>query len=250
MFRTWAILGLPAILLVAAPLAAQQPKAVHYRYPSQTPLGQVGAERLRQGGPVVGYYQPVAFSSQSPITISLANDGTWTDGTVGKVHAALQLGQPYRLKLTNLPLHTGRECYPTIEVVDRTYPPGGMEFRFPIPVVFNDDDIRLAMDGMFVTRVIYVEDPQLAIPGGQQPGEQLWHDAGAAANPLEIADQLGRPVAIIRMGGRLPDERHGPDYAFQFGCPKWFQFTPPRVEAVPVPMKPAQTTMLPNKGTK
>jgi hypothetical protein len=220
------------IIVVAAGIeatsaSAQQAPAAHYRWPSQTPLGQVGSERLTQGGPVVGYFQPVVFSSSQEITISVARDGDWTDATTQPVYAGLLLGQTYRLKLSHLPLHPDRECYPTVEVIDRTYPPPGVERRFPIPIVFNDDDVRLAVDGKFVTRVVYIEDPQQAIPGGQQPGEQLWHDAGSHANPLEVADRLGRPVAIVRLGGRVPDEKQGPDYAFQFGCPKWLLLIPP-----------------------
>ena len=136
----------------------------------------------------------------------------------------MAIGQPYRFKLSNLPLHPEGTCYPTIEIIDRTYPPPGLELKFPIPVVFNDDDIRRAMDGMLVTRVIYVEDPQQAIPGVQRPGEQLWHDVGPTANPLQEADRLGRPVAIVRLGGRVPDERQGPDYQFVFGSPQWHYF--------------------------
>jgi hypothetical protein len=35
---------------------------------------------------------------------------------------------------------------------------------------------------------------------------------------LEVADRLGRPVAIIRLGGRLPDAG-GPEAKFLFGSP-------------------------------
>lgn len=235
----WTGLALAAIAyLAAAPLAAQQPLEGHYRYPAQTPLGQVGAERLREGGPVVGYFQPVAFTAPLGINISVSTDGGWTEPAHDPVYAGMLIGQPYRLKLTNLPLHPDRACYPTVEIIDRTYPPAGMERRFPIPIVFNDDDVRLAMDGMFVTRVVYVEDPQQAIAGKQQPGEQLWHDAGSEANALEVADRLGRPVAIVRMGGRTPDESQGPDLQFQFGCPQWLRFAPPTAALSPIQPAP------------
>ncbi len=254
MTRTWftstRMLGLAATIvacLAAAPLSAQQRLEGHYRYPAQTPLGQVGAERLNQGGPVVGYFQPVAFTAPLEIKISVSADGGWTEPTHEPVYAGMLIGQPYRLKLTNLPLHPDRACYPTIEIIDRTYPPAGMERRFPIPIVLNNDDVRLAMDGMFVTRVVYVEDPQQAIAGKQQPGEQLWHDAGSEANALEVADRLGRPVAIVRMGGRVPDESQGPDLPFQFGCPQWVRFAPPT--AVISPIQPApKVSVLPRAG--
>lgn len=228
---------------------AQTPHAGHYLFPSQTPPGQVGQQRLQRGGPVVGYFQPVSFTMPAEVLGSVARDGGWTEPTHDVVTAGMLIGQTYRLKLENLPLHPGRECYPTVEIIDRTYPPAGMEKRFPVPIVFNEDDIRLAMDGMYVTRVVYVEDPQQAIPGAQKPGEQLWHDAGPNANPLEVADQLGRPIAIVRMGGRIPDESQGPDWQFMYGCPKWlffgitpapppFQPTPGRAQPLPPAAEP------------
>jgi hypothetical protein len=253
-------------LLGLAPAAAlaQKPLAAHYLYPSQTPPGQVGHQRLQRGGPVVGYFQPVSFSMPGEVVGAVARDGGWTESTNQVIHGGLLIGQTYRLKLSNLPLHPGRDCYPTVEIIDRTYPPPGLEKQFPIPIVFNDDDIRLAMDGMYVTRVVYVEDPRQAIPGAQQPGEQLWHDAGAHANPLEVADQLGRPVAIIRIGSRVPDESQGPDYQFMYGYPKWLYFgttappalfrtAPKPTQPMPVPVEqvpPAQTGAAPKSARR
>lgn len=222
--------------LTAKSAQAQKPLAAHYLYPSQTPPGQVGQQRLQRGGPVVGYFQPVSFSMPGEVVGAVARDGGWTESTHDVIHGGLLIGQTYRLRLSNLPLHPGRDCYPTVEIIDRTYPPPGLEKQFPIPIVFNDDDIRLAMDGMYVTRVVYVEDPLQAIPGAQKPGEQLWHDAGPHSNPLEVADQLGRPVAIVRIGSRTPDESQGPDYQFMYGYPKWLYFgttTPPPLFQTP-----------------
>jgi len=224
---------LPAMLVAGAVFAtsttiapAQEPVPLpgHARYLPQSPPGLVGYQRLRQGGPVVGYFQPVSISAPQEILISLARDGGWTEFTPDTILAGMEIGRPYRLRIGNLPLHPGRECYPTVEIIDRTYPPAGVELKFPIPIVLNEDDLRLALDGMMVTRVVYVEDPLKAVAGSQKAGEQLWHDVGPNANALEVAEQLGRPVAIIRMGGRTPDESQGPDWNFLFGCPKWLHF--------------------------
>jgi hypothetical protein len=125
-----------------------------------------------------------------------------------------------------------------------------MERRFPIQIVLNTDDLDLAMRGMLVTRVVYIEDPGQALPGAQQPGDQLWFDAGPGANPLLEADRLGRPVAILRIGGRTPNNAGGPDWEFLYGCPAWQRLPPPPAEAMvipatepitPVPMKTARS---------
>jgi len=193
------------------PAPAQRKPAAQYMFSHQSPPGTVGQMRLQRGGPVVGYYQPVQISGPKGVLISMADQGDWTDPVDGPLFAGMQLGVPYRLKLANLPEHfRNLECYPTIEVIDRTYAPVGLERRFPIPIVFDEDDLRLATEGMLVTRVVYIEDPKQALPGAQQPGEQLWHDAGPKANALEVADGLGRPVAIVRLGPRTPGESAGP----------------------------------------
>ena len=64
----------------------------------------------------------------------------------------------------------------------------------------------MALNGKFVTRVIYLEDPLNAVPvatGADKP--QSFFEVRPTDDPLAIADQLGRPVAILRLGGRLPE---------------------------------------------
>ena len=44
------------------------------------------------------------------------------------------VGRVYRICVLNIPLRTGQEVFPTIEIVDRLYPPIGQELRFPIQI--------------------------------------------------------------------------------------------------------------------
>ena len=76
-----------------------------------------------------------------------------------------------------------------------------------MPVELTEEDLKLALAGKFVTRVIYLEDPRNALPVRDDPQEQTWFEAAPGQDPLAVADGLGRPVAILRMGGRLPDRR-------------------------------------------
>src|SRR5258708_13221892 len=94
------------------------------------------------------------------------------------------------------------------------------------------DDIDQALQGKFVTRVIYVEDPHKAYPFRNENG-QTWFDIEPGRNPLAVADELGRPVAILRMGGRVPDQ--GADPNFYFRSPSWINHPPP----TPAPPQPA-----------
>jgi hypothetical protein len=56
-----------------------------------------------------------------------------------------------------------------------------------------------------VTRVIYVEDPHQALPVAQRrDSEQRSVEAPHGEDPLVTADRYGRPIAIVRIGGRVP----------------------------------------------
>jgi hypothetical protein len=82
------------------------------------------------------------------------------------------------------------------------------------------NELLMAADGRFITRVIYVEDPQLAVPVADKPdSETRWFDVRPGDDPLVTADSLGRPIAILRMGGRVPEMEQA-DAAFAYGAPE------------------------------
>jgi hypothetical protein len=123
------------------------------------------------------------------------------------------------------------EIFPTIEIIDRTYPPAELALRFPIPIELTQDDLELAAQGMFVTRVVYVEDPNQALPVRRTNDEtQPWLESRPGDDPLVVADGLGRPVAVVRIGGRVPmaDGASGP---FNYGAPPLRLFDAARVDA-------------------
>ena len=41
-----------------------------------------------------------------------------------------------------------------------------------------------------------------------------------------MADALGRPVAIVRLGARVPERADAIDMAFLFGCPPLVKYPP------------------------
>ena len=221
----------------AAFAAAQEP-GVHYLHQGIMPPGAIGSVRLQRGGPLPGFFQPVEITAPPGALISLAEGGGFGEAQPAPVKVGLLIGQVYRLRVMNIPLHEGREVFPTIEVVDRLYAPRGQEARFPIVVDLNQDDLVLALDNKFVTRVIYLEDPQMAVPIREHGQE--WFEAPAGKDPLALADALGRPVAISRLGARLPDQGAGFDPGFLYGCPPLVKYPPAAVRAVaPQPMPPA-----------
>jgi hypothetical protein len=214
------------VMAASHQLAAQTPD-VHYRYQGNEPPGAIGSMQLQRGGPLAGYFQPVEIKAPQGALISLAVDGAF-DTPRAAPRVGLLIGQVYRVRVTSINLHPGREVFPTIEVIDRLYPPAGQAPRFPIPIELPQEDLELALDGNYITRVIYLEDPDRALPVPSAGKEQNWFDAGPGSNPVYMADRLGRPMAIVRIGGRLPDQRMGPDAAFMMGSPQFYILNPNR----------------------
>jgi hypothetical protein len=221
-----------ATVLAAALAGADEPE-VHFLHAGAMPPGAIGNLQLQQGGPLPGYFQPVEIMAPQGAMVSLADGADFMRPAPCPLGAGMLIGAVYRLKVTSIPNHEGVEVYPTIEVIDRLYPPIGQEVRFPIPVQITQEEIEMAVSGRFVTRVIYLEDPLNPLPIAQQPDEQTCFEIAAGDNPLDVADRMGRPMAILRLGARLPDAQ-GPDAAFLFGSPPWLKFQPVVVERSPV----------------
>jgi hypothetical protein len=230
-----------AVLLgLAASLSAQNAPDVHYLHQGTMQPGAIGSMQLARGGPLHGFFQPVEVKAPPGVSISLAEEGGFGTAEIVPLKVGLLIGQVYRIRVMDIPLQPGMEVFPTIEVIDRLYAPQGQERRFPIVIELSVEDLRLALEGKFVTRVIYLEDPRSALPVREDPDRQTWFEAPRGADPLAMADQLGRPMAILRMGARLPDYSTGPDMGFLFGCPPIERYEPD-VKILPQPPKSDRT---------
>ena len=208
----------------AALLRAADPP-VHFEHQDGLPPGAIGSAQLLRGGPLPGYFQPVEVRGPDGAMISTAETGQFGDPRPAPFSVGLLIGSVYRIRVTNIPQQEGQEVYPTIEVINRLYPPIGMEFKFPIPIELTQEELEMALSGRFVTRVVYLEEPETALPVAQKPNEQSYFEAAEGENPLEVADTLGRPMAIVRLGGRVPDAE-GRDATFLYGSPPLVRWKP------------------------
>jgi len=218
-----------AALAIGSPLAVAQ-GPWHYLNKADMPPGAIGLRQLERGGPLPAYFQPVEVSAPQGTLLSVVSDGDFSAPQREKLLAGMLIGQVYRLKVSNVAEREGLEIFPTVEVIDRLYPPPGQAARFPIPVVLTDEEIKMAMDGRFVLRVIYVEEPRTAMPIRYEAGQQPYFEIKPGTDAMETADRLGRPVAILRMGSRvpLPDEDQS-RFLYQQPPVEFFENLPPAV---------------------
>lgn len=166
--------------------------------------------------------KPGTAGQPQPVRISLPTKGnvTFYMGSPRNQHSAaspaqvsMGVGYVYRVRISDLPEYPGIEIYPTIEILDRLHPPAHLAQEFPIPVEITEQEIETVLQDRMVTKVIYLEAPDLAFPVEQTAGIRN-ENLKPQENLIQAADQRGRPLAIVRIGGRLPDPQSPTDEFF------------------------------------
>jgi hypothetical protein len=196
------------------------------------PPGALGQARLAGRGPVACYFQPVLVSGPPSAQFSLPSGGAFLEPSP-TLSAGLMIGGVYRFRITSIPGAEGAELYPTLEVIDRTYPPPGLATHYPIQIQLDQDDFDAALDDRMVTRVIYLEDPQTATPLVQTAESNRPLEIAEYQDALEVADRLGRPVAILRIGSVAPPQVEDLMPQFFFGYPTWIPIEQPQRATAP-----------------
>lgn len=110
-------------------------------------------------------------------------------------------GAIYRLKVTDVAGHPGVPFYPTLEIAPGSPRTDAYLTHNAVPIEFTDEDFDQVSAGNFVTKVIYLPDPQhqeLAIAGVETLVSTRL-DPGV--DPIAEADRRGTILAIVRLGG-------------------------------------------------
>jgi uncharacterized repeat protein (TIGR01451 family) len=114
-------------------------------------------------------------------------------------------GYTYQVQLSNLPGRPGVTLFPTLEVYGSLHlGPKHNAALFPLPLPLTEADVQSAVAGNLITKVIYLENPDRAIPTATQPGELLETPVVREVDLMREARARGRPIAIFRLGGRMP----------------------------------------------
>lgn len=117
-------------------------------------------------------------------------------------------GAIYRMKLTNIPGRPGVELYPTLEIGPPTPRTEAYLAHNAIPAQFTEEDFDQVLSGNFVTKVLYLPDPEfqeLALAGVETLVSTRL-DPGV--DPIVEADRRGAILAIVRVGNKdleVPD---------------------------------------------
>lgn len=205
-----------AVMLPSSFVVAQQYPSVDGRqFPlnQMTPPGTAAQWATQLGKATPEYFQPVKVALPTTGVV------TFYEGAPNRAYdlaapaqAGLLVGRMYRLRISDLPEFPGVDFYPSIELIDRLHPPLGKAEEFPIEFELTAEEFEWAATGRLMTKVVYLEQPN-RVPATMLDSKERIKTIEPFQNVIAEADLLGRPVAIVRMGGRTPDPNQ-PEPAF------------------------------------
>jgi uncharacterized repeat protein (TIGR01451 family) len=111
-------------------------------------------------------------------------------------------GYVYRVKIDHLPGQQ-QPIYPTLEVRGSLcLSPKCNPADYPVPLIIDGAEVEHIFEGVFVTKVIYLEHPDRAAPSATRPGQLLERTLSPGDDLLDEARQYGRPMVVVRLGER------------------------------------------------
>lgn len=145
-------------------------------------------------------------------------------------------GGLYRLKLTNIPSRPGVELYPSVELAYANPRTGAYLAHNSVPLQFTEEDFDQVLTGNFVTKVIYLPDPEFQGPALAGIDTLVSTRLDPGIDPIVEADRRGSILAIIRLGDK-DIEMAGSGFAS--GMPGGMMGPP--IAGLPAPFAPAMT---------
>lgn len=144
-------------------------------------------------------------------------------------------GGLYRLKITNILNREGVELYPTLELAHANPRSGAYLAHNSIPVQFSQEDFDQVLTGNFVTKVIYLPDPEFQGPALAGVDMIVNHRLDPGIDPIVEADRRGSILAIIRLGDKDIEMAGGAEAGSMAGM------MGPNIPGMPVAFAPALT---------
>ena len=185
-------LQLAALAACAVAAPAQQPRPLPPLLPARGPAALLFLRFLGPPGMRVTFHPGtrMARSFEAPTV------------------AGVRTGYLIRAQLDHFPGDPSLVLFPSIEVRGSLWLGAKLNAAdYPAPIVLTEADLASIRAGSLVTKAIYLEDPERAAPTATRPDAPIELSVPADRDLLIEARDLGRPVAIVRFGGRsVPPE--------------------------------------------
>jgi len=156
------------------------------------------------GGAVKSTVQMLFNQPQSmKILYDVVGDSTFTsDPLVVPGRLEFAQGGIFRLKLTEIQGREGVELYPTLEVGTASYRTAAYLAHNAIAIQFTEEDLDQALSSNFVTKVIYLPDPEFQGDAISGIDTLVSTRLEPGLDPIIEADRRGSILAIIRLGNK------------------------------------------------
>ena len=125
----------------------------------------------------------------------------------------------YRLKLSSIPGHPGKELFPTLEIAQTAARTQAFLAHSSIPVEFTDNDFDQVFSGNFVTKVVYLPNPEYQGIAMSGVGTLVNTQLQPGVDPIVEASKRGSILAVIRMGNKDLSSRQAQPQQFAGGQP-------------------------------
>jgi hypothetical protein len=168
-------------------------------------------------------YAQVLFARPEAMNVywDVSGSGTYDSAAlVAPGRQSFQQGGIYRLKIGNIEGRESVELYPSIEIGPPNYRTAAYLAHSAIPIQFTAEDFDQVLSGNFVTKVIYLPDPEfqaLAVAGVETlVSTRLDPDQ----DPIVEAENKGAILAVLRIGNKdmeTPDAGYGTPSIMQAG---------------------------------
>jgi hypothetical protein len=208
--------------------------------------GEIGlVNYMHSGSAAPGHAAAVAAPATLQVTFrnpdgmqvrydATGNGGFDSEPLVAPARQNFPQGGLYRLKLTNIPNREGVELYPTVELAYANPRTGAYLAHNSVPVEFTEEDFDQVVTGNFVTKVIYLPDPEFQGPALAGIDTLVSTRLDPGIDPIVEADRRGSILAIIRLGDK--DVEMSGASADSLAS----MMTPP-IAGLPAPYAPAMT---------
>jgi hypothetical protein len=193
------------------------------------------------GGEYAGTPPTVQVTFGNPDGMQLKYDATGSgmfdsEALVVPARQNFPQGGLYRLKLINIPTRPGVELYPTVELAYANPRTGAYLAHNSVPVQFTEEDFDQVLTGNYVTKVIYLPDPDFQGPALAGIDTLVSTRLDPGIDPIVEADRRGSILAIIRLGDKdIEMGGSGEGYANAGG------YMGPPIAGLPAPFAPAMT---------
>jgi len=160
--------------------------------------GAIGAMPRLQHAPRLRHIQAVTVEGPAGLLVAVETAGGWSDPLEVPLRLELPVGMAHRLRLTRIPGYEGMELFPSVRVLAKLDAPPADDWRFPVELVIEREDLAEAMEGALVRRIVYSATDCL------EADAPVSFDVEPGNDALEVARTLGDPVLEFVVGNRVP----------------------------------------------